>query len=573
MVQEGRLYRFGVITIYILLLCNRKQVGLCESTSTDGSKQTDKMFQTYSDLWLEDTDTNQMNYGVAVADVDDDGDFEIIVAGFSGPNMVLKYNKDRNVVENIAQINTPYESVRDEMGHALGVCACDVDGDGREEIYVLNSNQAYAGISSYSDKLFKWRNGKYVDLFSDRVNENLTATYFAGRSVACLDRHGSGKYSIIVTTYAQNDIGSFALIEMNEYHHGNDIEAGKIVLHNMAKEAGIEKSTGGRSLIVGPITNSEGKLDIFFNNEGNKWLGNYGENFLFKNFGNGTFKDIAKEYEIQDENENGRGIALADFDHDGRLDLVVGNWEGKHRIFMQITDEDGNHKFVNKATPEFEEPCLVRTVIVADFDNDGHQEILFNNINDYQNQQPNRLFKVTSYGPGKDPGITKLNIGDAIEEDKYGTGGAVVDLDHDGQLELLLSHGEDAAQPLDIYKVVQGKSNKWIRFLVKTKYGAPARGASVRVLTATGARYAYVIDSGSGYLCQMEPVAHFGLGSDIASAFSVQWPDGKIVRETLRVEDMEMVHIIEHPDTELIQAANKATSGTDHTASHNHTEL
>ena len=76
----------------------------------------------------------------------------------------------------------------------LGVCACDIDGDGWEEIYVLNTNQAYAGRSSYGDKLFKWRNGKYVDLLSDKVNRNLEAKGYAGRSVACVDRHGSGKY-------------------------------------------------------------------------------------------------------------------------------------------------------------------------------------------------------------------------------------------------------------------------------------------------------------------------------------------------------------------------------------------
>ncbi len=58
-------------------------------------------------------------------------------------------------------------------------------------------------ICSYGDKLFKWRDGKYIDLLSDAVNAGLPAKNYAGRSVACLDRHGSGKYGIVVATYSQ----------------------------------------------------------------------------------------------------------------------------------------------------------------------------------------------------------------------------------------------------------------------------------------------------------------------------------------------------------------------------------
>ena len=83
-----------------------------------------------------------------------------------------------------------------------GVAACDIDGDGKEEIYFLNTNQAYAGRAAYGDKIFKWRDGRYVDLYSDPVNTNLPAKSFAGRSVACVDRKGTGRYSIAVATYS-----------------------------------------------------------------------------------------------------------------------------------------------------------------------------------------------------------------------------------------------------------------------------------------------------------------------------------------------------------------------------------
>ena len=114
------------------------------------------------------------------------------------------------------------------------------------------------------------------------------------------------------------------------------------------------------------------------------------------------------------------------------------------------------------------------------------------------------------------------------------------DFDGDGRLELLISHGESSAQPLSLYRPRLGASNHWLRVAPRTVFGAPARGAVVRPsiqssihpsiplyhfhlhppprpyqvrLTAAGRTQLRVIDSGSGYLCQMEPVAHFGLGS------------------------------------------------------------
>ena len=378
----------------------------------------------------------------------------------------------------------------------------------------------------------------------------------------------------MLATYAQGSTGNFSLIEMDEYHHENDIDNGKIVLCNSAEESGIERSTGGRGIAVGPILNGDGKLDIFFDNEGNNWLGNHGANYLFQNIGNGSFLEVAEEYGLSDENESGRGVALADFNNDGLLDIVYGNYEGYHRLFMQTFGEEGKWHFIDIATPEFAKPSAIRNLIVADFDNDKHQEVFMNNINDYGISQPNRLYKVTSYGPTKDPRISQMPIGDAVEDDGFGTGAAVADINGDGMLELLTSHGEDAAQPLDVYQVLPGQSNNWIRFLVKTKYGAPARGATVNVFTKAGIRLTRIIDSGSGYLCQMEPVAHFGLGSDGVKAFMIKWPDGRFEGDSLEESDMGKVHVIEHPDAESIKAANEAANQSSIiTPAMNHTEL
>ncbi|XP_016403461.1 cartilage acidic protein 1-like [Sinocyclocheilus rhinocerous] len=91
------------------------------------------------------------------------------------------------------------------------------------------------------------------------------------------------------------------------------------------------------------------------------------------------------------------------------------------------------------------------------------------------------------------------------------SGAAVTDFDGDGQLDLLVTHGESAAQPISVYRVTQGSSNKWLRVIPRTQFGAFARGAKVIVYTKRNGPHMRVIDGGSGYLCEMEPVAHFGL--------------------------------------------------------------
>ncbi|KAK3087997.1 hypothetical protein FSP39_013264 [Pinctada imbricata] len=351
---------------------------------------------------------------------------------------------------------------------------------------------------------------------------------------------------------------------MDEMHPNNNIEEGRIVLKNVASEAGIEKATGGRGLVVGPILGNDGKSDILFGNEGNYMLGNRGENFLFQNQGDGTFKDLASEADILDENENGRGIALGDFNRDGLLDIACGNWEGYHRIFIQYINDAGKRKFKNVASSVFSEPSMIRTVIAADFDNDGFTEIFLNNICDYYKDQPNKLF--TLRNKNDKLAIMESDIGEALEVNGYGTGAAVADIDEDGSLELLVSHGESKAQALSVYKVNSDKltGNNWIRIYPKTKYGAPARGALVKVYTSEEETMSHVIDGGSGYLCQMEPFAHFGTGFDFVVKLDVTWPDGKTHSQSLTSADRNTVITVDHPDSEIIRNMRENSSDVQH---------
>ncbi len=455
----------------------------------------------------------RLHYGVAVSDVDGDGAFEFFVAGFGCANAIYKWNGTHylDIAEGI---------LADSERLSIGVACADMDSDGREEIYILNTD-SFAGRKRFADRLLQFHNGHWHDLFTLPENGdalNLTA----GRSVACIDREGTERYGFVVANYG----GPMRCYELDENGF----------LADVAPYIGLARTTCGRSLLALPLVTAG--MDIFAGNEN-------GANFLFANQGDGTFLEEGEMRCVQDAFEHARGVAVLDApgdtsasdDCDGRFSIVIGNWEGPHRLLQQ--NEMG--VFADSAPLEMALPSRVRTVIAADFDNDGYQEIFFNNIG-----EPNRLF-----GWRKGRWIA-ISIGDAIESTGLGTGAGVADLDGDGRLELLIAHGESGSEALTLYQTrgdpdlgLSAGVNHWLRVLPLTAAGAPARGAVVALHTA-GRIQRRAIDAGSGYLCQMEPVAHFGLGkiTDVEKLV-IRWTDGA----TLSMDSpaVDTLHRIPHP--------------------------
>ncbi|WP_075484558.1 CRTAC1 family protein [Candidatus Pelagibacter communis] len=420
----------------------------------------------------------RLSYGVSVSDVNNDGNFEFIVTGFGFNNLALAHKKG-------ILFNSINQSIFiDKNRKTIGVASCDIDQDGYEEIYFLNTD-TYSGNKRYSDRLLDFDGNKFFDLFELEINqENLNLT--AGRSVVCVDRNGNGAYGIYVANYG----GPTRFYEKD----GNEII-------DKASKLGIDKITGGRAVISGNILS--GRSDIFAANE-------RGENFLYYN-NNGNFVELAKDYAVDDTFQNGRGTALSDIYYRGRLDILTSNWEGPHRAFVLK-----NNKFVDIADKQFSAPSRIRTVISADFDNDGYDEVFMNNIG-----EPNKLFKILDNGEFKE-----INIGNALETNGLGTGAAVADIDGDGILELLISHGESGYQPLTLYKA-NSKKNNFLRIKPINMHGAPARGATV-TLVSNLRTHSKTIDSGSGYLCQMEPVAHYGIRKNERNIkIIVTWTNGE----------------------------------------------
>ena len=440
---------------------------------------------------LIENNTDRLSYGVSVADINNDNNFEFIVAGFRYPNLALGFRD--GVLKNL--INNSIFS--DEKRSTIGVASCDIDQDGIEETYFLNTD-TYSGEKKYSDRLLNF-NKEITDLFElpkNQKNLNLTA----GRSVVCVDRKGDGKYGFYVANYG----GPTRFYELN-----NDL------IRDIAPDLKIDKITGGRAVVAGHILGN--KMDIFAANE-------RGPNFLYFN-DKDQFYNVSTEYNTDDVLQNGRGTTLSDFLYRGSLDIINGNWEGFHRIFV-----NNETTFNDMASKEFRIPSRIRTIISADFDNDGYDEIFMNNIG-----EPNKLFKILENGK-----ISQIKISNALEKNGLGTGAAVADIDNDGILELLISHGESGPQPLSLFKS-NIKNKKFLRIAPKTTYGAPARGATV-ILVTNKRKHAKTIDAGSGYLCQMEPVAHYGFRkNEIIKNVIIKWTDGSI--NEYKVNDLNKTYV------------------------------
>lgn len=133
---------------------------------------------------------------------------------------------------------------------------------------------------------------------------------------------------------------------------------------------------GGRGVVVGPIV-SQTLPDVFCDNE-------YGPNFLFRNNGDGTFTDVAQQAGetpaslseakstpevgcnaedvpagVEDPMQHGRGVALADFNRDGRTDIVYGNWNGPHRLFIQLNNRKQKFKVGLEGPPRVQQEVFL----------------------------------------------------------------------------------------------------------------------------------------------------------------------------------------------------------------------
>src|SRR5438094_184263 len=337
------------------------------------------------------------------------------------------------------------------------------------------------------------------------------------------------------------------------YHNNHDG-----TFTDVTHKAGLDVEMFGLGVAVGDYDN-DGFDDLF--------VTAYGQSRLFHNNGNGAFTDVTQKAGMQGPKEFGASAAWVDYDKDGHLDLVVGNyvqWTPESDLYCTL---DGKNK--SYCTPESYKGTSVRLwhnrgngtfedvtqkagladstsktlgVAVLDFDNDGWPDlfgwpdVLVANGHidaDIQRVQANVKYAMPPHlfrniGKGRFEEVTK-SLGPAFAAPRVGRGAAYADINNDGRLDLLLSTN---GGPVYLFRnEAQGAaaSNRSLRIkLSGTKSDRDGIGAIVK-LTAGGETQSQMLRSGSSYLSASELVLTFGLArNEKADTIEIRWPSGQL---------------------------------------------
>jgi len=235
------------------------------------------------------------------------------------------------------------------------------------------------------------------------------------------------------------------------YHNNHDG-----TFTDVTHKAGLDVEMYGIGVAVGDYDN-DGYEDLF--------VTAYGQSRLFHNNGNGTFTDVTQKAGLSGVKEFSTSAAFVDYDKDGRLDLVVGNYvqwapdndlyctmDGKNKSYCTPEsyrgtsvrlwhndgkDGSGNVKFsdVTQKAGLGEPTSKTLGVAMLDYDNDGWPDLLFSN-----DTQPNKLYRNNGNGTFTEKAVV---AGVAFSEDgvaRAGMGVDTFDYDRSGNTSLMITN-------------------------------------------------------------------------------------------------------------------------------------
>ncbi len=414
--------------------------------------------------------------------------------------------------------------------YGMGVAVADYDNDGRDDVYIT----ALEG-----DRLFHNEGGgKFKDVTKGSgINNANFAT-----SVAWLDYDKDGKVDVFVANYVQwtakGDLWCSLDGQTKSYCTPESYKGTQSKLyHNLGggrfedvtEKAGLGDKTSKSLGITVFDYNGDGWPDIFVANDTQP-------NKLYRNNKNGTFTDEGMSAGVafgEDGVARGAmGADAGDYDRSGRPHLLVGNFSNQ---MLGLYHNEGTGLFVDEAPTSTVGRASLLTlafgVFFWDYDLDGYLDIFA--ANGHIEEEIGRVQPKVSY---KEPPLLFRNLGKRRFETvgaKMGAefnrpivarGAAYADIDHDGDLDLLITsnHG-----PAYLFRNDGGNQNKFLCLKLNgTKSNRSAIGAVVRIESASGKQW-NTVRSGSSYCSQSDLALTFGLGSDpTVTAVEIEWPSG-----------------------------------------------
>lgn len=242
---------------------------------------------------------------------------------------------------------------------------------------------------------------------------------------------------------------------------------------------------------------NDGLLDVFVTNITDEYMRE--GNFLWRNNGDGTFSDVARETGVHDTGW-GWGGKFFDYDADGWLDLyVVNGWVS--------------------AGPESYVPDVFEMVTRPNVDLADARSWPPMGKKSLSGYQKKKLFHNQGGGIFRDEAARH-----GVDATRDGRGIAVADFDNDGRPDLFVANAN--AEPY-LYRNVAGGGASWIAFLLEgRKSNRDAVGAQLRA-TVKGRTQLRFVDGGNGFAGQSSRHVNFGLGGASAvERLEVRWPSG-----------------------------------------------
>ena len=298
------------------------------------------------------TDVEGFSSGSAWADFDNDGDLDTFIANQMDQENALLL-QEIAADGSVRFVRHAAAKLAEDKGWSYSIAAADADNDGFVDFYVSNGGLSHSGVN------FLYRN---VDGTTIQRVLNSDAVDNAGASggASWSDYDGDGDQDLVVANRPTPEMRSF-----NLSLHRND---GNLRFTRMDEDALPVDATFPMSVAWGDVDN-DGDQDLYAGNL-------YGmANNLYENLGDGTFRVMDGGRATTDAGSS-YAVAFGDLDNDADLDLVVANWGGASEIYLN----DGAGRLAQVSPEAFRRSIhYASSLALGDYDSDGDLDVLIGN--------------------------------------------------------------------------------------------------------------------------------------------------------------------------------------------------